>query len=377
MTDKQSLNQPGGTPPVVVYTPRGRDQCLASSLLERYGLRPISCGSFDELIGHAEKGSGPIVVAEEAMHRSGPSRLCAALNEQPNWSELPVIVLLLENGRARDGVQSLLGMAGVRWLTRPIRSQTLAGLVITSVEARRRQVQVRDLLREQAGLNAELKHRGEQLRELTVELVEAEDRERRRIAELLHDDLQQMLVGASLRIGAAINQLDQKSTLLAPLEQVRSLITDSQRRCRLLSHELFPAALRDGDLAAVLSWLAQQAESDYGLAVELDCDPQLSEVNAIIVRFVYRAAREMLLNVVKHAETNRVRVVARRGCDEMELVFSDRGAGFEPAKLETGERDGGIGLRTIRERVCLLGGTFTIESRPGEGSLFRLTIPLS
>lgn len=373
---KRVAKPPGGAPPVVVYAPRGRDQRLVVSLLDRQGLGAIACESFEALIEQAQAGRGPIVVAEEALAGDGLGRLCRVLDDQPPWSELPVLVMRLKHGRVDAPMQSLLKRAGVRWLTRPIPTQWLSGLVTTAIEARRRQVQVGELLREQEQLNRQLQHRGDLLRELTVELVEAEDRERRRISAMLHDDLQQMLVGASFRLEAVIKKVDDTSVLMAPLDQVRRLIADAQQRCRRLSHELFPSALRDGDLPAVLHWLADQAQADYALSVDLDCDQDLGEVSPTILRFVFRAVREILLNVVKHADTDAVRVVAERRGDALGLTLIDRGIGFDPDQLgeDTGVT-GGIGLIAIRERLYALGGEWSIDSKPGQGSRFSFSIP--
>lgn len=362
-------------PSVVFHTPSGGDQHLIAELLTRNELQSIKCESFDELIQQAEAGTGSIIVAEEALYGDGVSRLGEILDDQPAWSELPLIVLRGGDGRADGNMQPLLRRGGVRWLNRPIAMQTLAVLVMTSVEARRRQVQVGELLKEQDRLNEKLKNRSDRLRQLTVELVEAEDRERRRIAELLHDDLQQMLVGASFRLEAAMKQIDPTSGLVGLLKKVRRLITDSQRRCRLLSHELFPTALSEGDLPAVLQWLAQHAEDTYGLTVELECESDLGEVSPTILRFVYRAVREILLNAVKHAHADSVHVTTKRRGNQLELVLSDQGVGFDPERFEDYGVDLGIGLLMIRERASLLGGEFLISSQAGAGSRFHFSVP--
>lgn len=366
----------GNAPPVVMFTIDRSDQRLITAVLDRYELRSVSCASLDELFEHLERRCGSLVVAEEALVGGASARLSRVLNEQPTWSELPVIVLRHEDGQVDSAMQSLLRCGGVRWLFRPFSMQALAGMITTSVEARLRQEQVDQLLQKQTELNAELRDRGDQLRELAVELVEAEDRERKRIAELLHDDLQQLLVGASLRLEAAVNQIDGRSGLTASLDHVRRLIGDAQRRCRALSHDLFPSALREADLPALLCRLAQQTASDSGLLVKLDCEEQLGDASPTIMRFVYRSVREMLLNVVKHARTDTVWIAARRVDDQLQLSIKDRGVGFRVEQIGSGSAEAGIGLLTIRERAQSLGGDLTIESAAEVGSCFRIRVPI-
>lgn len=360
---------------VLVLAPRAQDQVLVGSLAQRDSLKVASCESFDELLQQTSEDCGLIVLDPQHLGDADFSRLCRALGDQPTWSEIPVIVFRSAEDDEHKELESLLSRSGVRWLTRPILMDSLAGLATTCVEARRRQIQVAGLLRDQAQLNEELQERSHQLSKLTVELIEAEDRERQRIARLLHDDLQQMLVGACLRLEAAMKKIDATSDLVAPLACVRDLILKSQRRCRRLSHDLFPVTLNDADVTVVLDYVAEQARSNYGLSVNLTTGPHLGQVSPVVLRFIYRAVREILLNAAKYAGVDSVHIAAERCGDRLDLELNDKGVGFDPDRINRDGESFGIGLLTIRERADALGGTLSINSQPGAGSRLHLSIP--
>jgi PAS domain S-box-containing protein len=220
----------------------------------------------------------------------------------------------------------------------------------------------------------ELEKRALQLQRLTLELSQAEDRERRRLAEVLHDDLQQLLVGAKLHLNILANRTGDDEELTDVVGQVRTLITESIDKSRGLSHELSPPLLQQGGLSEALAWLAQQMRTTCGLAVQVDASGDAEVGSEALRTFVYKAAQEMLFNVVKHARVKRARVELRRLSGYVRLVVSDEGQGFDTRQLT--ERGGaGFGLFSIRERVQLLGGWMKFKSTPGKGSVFVLAIP--
>ncbi len=220
----------------------------------------------------------------------------------------------------------------------------------------------------------ELEKRASQLQRLTLELSQAEDHERQRLAEVLHDDLQQLLVGAKLHLNILANRTGDDEELNDVVGQVRKLITESINRSRGLSHELSPPLLQQGGLSEALAWLAQQMLSTCGLTVQVDTRPGADVRSEALRTFVYKAVQEMLFNVVKHARVKRARVELRRLSGYVRLVVSDEGQGFDSQRLAQGS-GAGFGLFSIQERVRLLGGWMKFKSTPGKGSVFVLAIP--
>ena len=131
---------------VLIHAPTGRDAVLACQLLEREGIRCHLCESHQDLDEEISRGAGLVVLGEEVLRPSSIAFLVARLEEQPVWSDLPVLVLTRE-GRSGDELVAALGpMANVTVLERPVRVTTLVSAVLAALRARRRQYEVRDLV---------------------------------------------------------------------------------------------------------------------------------------------------------------------------------------------------------------------------------------
>ncbi len=233
---------------------------------------------------------------------------------------------------------------------------------------------LQDVTERQAAME-ELKTRSSQLQRLTAELSEAEDRERHRLAELLHDDLQQLLVGSKLRLSMLTRKTQDTPEIGEPIREAIDLLAESIQKSRGLSHELSPPVLHHGNLTEVLRWLVEHIYTTCGLKVHLRVVDDVEIHSQTLKTFAYKTVREMLFNVVKHANVKRAAVVVRRVDRAIRVTVADRGRGFDPQRLDTASQNG-FGLFHIRERLQLLGGTLTVQSAPGRGSRFVLTIPL-
>ncbi|MFZ0612628.1 MAG: MASE3 domain-containing protein [Desulfobacterales bacterium] len=213
--------------------------------------------------------------------------------------------------------------------------------------------------------------RSQQLQSLAVQLIEAEERERRRIAQLLHDDLQQILASAKMQLQAARAALP-FNPLLPNVEFLLETVIGKSRR---LSHELSPPVLHHSGLTAGLKWLCGQMDEQFGLKVELETQTvRQFDVTSLKV-FMFRAAHELLFNVVKHAGVKCARIALAGSEAGLEITVSDQGRGFDPGILEKAKESAGFGLLSIRERAGSMGGILTIDSAPGQGSRFNLKVP--
>ncbi len=213
--------------------------------------------------------------------------------------------------------------------------------------------------------------RSKQLQALAVQLIEAEELERRRVSNLLHDDLQQLLAAARFQLEAATRGRTPEPFLA----NVGSLLDESITKARRLSHELSPAVLHHSDLAAVLEWLARQMKQQFGLEVELEIRAGLQSLSTPLKVFAFRAVQELLFNVVKHAGVDKAFTSAGSSNDSLIVTVSDRGRGFEPGIL-TPPASTGFGLLSLRERANFIGGSLEVDSAPGQGSRFTLMLPL-
>jgi signal transduction histidine kinase len=218
----------------------------------------------------------------------------------------------------------------------------------------------------------ELEHHAEQLQKLTLDVVQAEDRERRRLAEFLHDDLQQTLAAAKFQLGILGGRIGSDKSALEVLEPIKQMLKDAIEKSRNLSHDLGPPVLYHNQLDAVFEWLADQMESKHGLTVHVEVRGHAESKSEAVRSFLYRTAQEILFNTAKHAQVHKAKLRLQRVRDELWLTISDKGRGFDPAALA---ETAGFGLSTIRERAGLLGGRMTIKSAPGQGSIFFITVP--
>jgi two-component system CheB/CheR fusion protein len=253
------------------------------------------------------------------------------------------------------------------------RTATLAQLVDSLQEEVEQRQQAEEEFRR---ANEQLNARAAQLRALAGELTMAEQRERKRMAQILHDHLQQQLASAKLQV-SCLDELDGEALTLAAT-QIEEILGESIRLSRSLTAELSPPILHEAGLAAGLEWLARWMADKHGLKVELGVEKGLPEVAEDVKILLFESTRELLFNAAKHARVGVVQVVLRQiDGKALQVAVSDNGPGFDPANMKApGESGVGFGLLSIRERLGLIGGRLEIDSAPGNGSRFVLTAPL-
>ncbi len=214
--------------------------------------------------------------------------------------------------------------------------------------------------------------RTSQLRRLALELSETEERERKQVALILHDDLQQYL--AALRFQLQMHMSDK--TDVQTIGNLIQLVDESIRKCRSLSHELSPPVLHQNGLLAALNWLVSDMREKHGLKVRFACRPEAEPESPALASMLFRSIRELLFNAVKHSGAGSATVEAKKCGDRILVRVKDEGKGFDPAATETkGGMMNGFGLFAIRERVDSMGGRFEIDSAPGKGCSVTLEAP--
>lgn len=235
-------------------------------------------------------------------------------------------------------------------------------------------------VREQTGSllasNAALDERARQLRGMAAELTMAEERQRRELGGVLHDHVQQLLVGALMHIDAMLQQVT-----IDPVREtgcrIRQIISDAVAATRSLTWGLSPTVLYHLGLGAALHGLAKHSSEQYGLVVDVETDPLAEPESETVLVLLFRSVQELLLNVVKHAKVDRASVrLVRRQTDELQVEVSDQGVGFDPQLGMKPGAHGGCGLVSLRERLAHLGGRIEVESAPGAGTLVRLIASL-
>jgi PAS domain S-box-containing protein len=216
----------------------------------------------------------------------------------------------------------------------------------------------------------------EQLQSLASELSLTEERERRRLATVLHDHIAQLLVVAKGKF-EKIQESTLYRSVAKPMEEIRRLIEESIRYTRSLVFELSPPILYELGFEPAMEWLAEHMEQQYGLVVAVEDDASSKPLDNEARVLLFRAVRELLFNVLKHSQASGARVCMRRAGEHLEVIVEDNGVGFAPGKSAglSGKMEG-FGLFSIRERLNYFGGRMEIESTPGEVTRVILTLPL-
>jgi CheY-like chemotaxis protein len=222
--------------------------------------------------------------------------------------------------------------------------------------------------------NEQLIDRAQQLGRLAEKLTFTEQHERQRLAQILHDGLQQILVAAKYQVALAARSQNTNREL----EQVTELIDDAIETSRSLTAELSPPILLKRDLLSALEWLARWMREKHQLDVRLIAREKLPPMGEGLLLLLFQAARELLFNVVKHAGVRAANITIDRLDGQILMTIEDKGSGFDPDQHHS-ERDhsGGMGLFSIGERLSYAGGSMEIDSAPGRGSRFKLVAPVS
>jgi signal transduction histidine kinase len=247
--------------------------------------------------------------------------------------------------------------------------------ILKSIELAQRERALIEAQRAAEELERRVMERTDQLHRLTSELEAVENRERQQIARDLHDDLSQTLATARIRLAELCTH--RRSDVRAVANQVGALIDLANNSTRSLAAQLSPAVLYELGLGAAIDWLGEEIERNSGLKVEVCQHKSLKPLSPEMSSIFYRAVRELLINVVKHAKTNSATIKTNIVGSEIVVEVSDAGAGFDPASPPPPSRKRGLGLKSVRERLSIIGGSVTINSKPDAGTTVVLTAPLA
>ncbi|RDC62544.1 sensor histidine kinase [Adhaeribacter pallidiroseus] len=210
----------------------------------------------------------------------------------------------------------------------------------------------------------------QQQKDLLLAILEAQEEERRRISESLHNGVAQILYAAQLSL-EQIN-LTQTPTVLAELKntliKTETLIKDAIRETRQVSHELVPQLLEEFGLDAAIKNFSERFSHT---GINLMCIGLEQRLEKHLELAVYRISQELVNNIAKHSGASRGRVELFREGNYLIIEAQDNGKGMNP----NATHQKGIGLKTIRDRVKLLAGNMHFESDPNRGTLITITLP--
>jgi PAS domain S-box-containing protein len=235
----------------------------------------------------------------------------------------------------------------------------------------------------QAQLLAQSRHLQDQLRRLSHQVLDAQEEERKRISRELHDDIAQTLTAILVHLMVlkpqasanpkALGSKDVKRTVA----RIEGLVRDSVNIVRRFARALRPALLDLGLTPALQSFIKDFVERTK-LQVELTPSAGLEELNGAQRTALYRVVQQALANVAQHAHARRVTVRISRVGEIVDAEIHDDGKSFDVKRaLSVTTRNARLGLIGMRERVEMLGGVFSVESAPGQGTTISARVPLT
>ena len=226
-------------------------------------------------------------------------------------------------------------------------------------------------------LETRVKVRTRQVQELAAQLTLAEARERGRLAQVLHDDLQQQLYAVQFslhNIRKALHEERSGEGTLSSVEEASTRLKDAVAIARTTTANLSPPVLQGEGLVEALTWLGSDMRERHGLTVTINSSGTVSLPESVRV-LLFNLVRELLFNVVKHAQTDAATVDLREQDEGLEITVSDLGQGFDPALLDKAQEGTGLGLSGVRKRLELFGGHLQVASTKGEGTGVTITLP--
>lgn len=219
-------------------------------------------------------------------------------------------------------------------------------------------------------------HRDVWRRETLRKVISAQEEERRRLARELHDDTAQALAAVGVSLEAALEGMP-----LTParerLQSLKVLVNQSLTDLHRVIYDLRPSILDDLGLAAAIRWLAEEHLRRTGVTVKVESDGIDARLPSDSETAVFRVIQEALLNSERHAEADAVLAQVSLENGTLSVEIEDDGKGFEPETVGiTSGSARGLGLQGMRERVELMGGSFTLSSSPGRGTRIAITVPV-
>jgi len=217
----------------------------------------------------------------------------------------------------------------------------------------------------------------DRLRAMSSKLLLAEEHQRHQIAAKLHDSIGQDLALSVLKLDTLKKSVSSKD-IAAELDKVKKTIEKTIQDTRTLSFDLSsPTLYRFGFVRAIEQWISEQVQGKHGIKATFVENGKIGPLDEDVSIVLFQAAREVLINVIKHAHAKSVKVSIRPIDGKIETIIEDDGVGFETSEIGSFiDKNSGFGLFNIRERLNYLGGDIKIESRPGHGTRITLIAPL-
>jgi len=225
-------------------------------------------------------------------------------------------------------------------------------------------------------LESRVRERTEQLTSLSSEISLVEERERRRIATELHDQVGQTLILSKMKLDS-LSQSITTEDFKKVAGDIRGYLDQSIQEIRSLTFQLSPPLLYEVGFEAAVEWLGEEFEDNYGFQVEFQDDGRAKLLDEETSIALYQMVRELLVNVAKHARAKKVRLSTEKDSSKIKISVKDDGVGIDYMNgIWRKKKKRGFGLFNIRQRIEYLGGKLEVESTIGHGTHVTLLLPI-
>ena len=212
--------------------------------------------------------------------------------------------------------------------------------------------------------------------ELLHRTVRAQELERQRIAQELHDELGQTLTALGMGLRAVAGNASKPEKVDAQTHQLRMIVEEGISALQNLVSGLHPPQLDDFGLLPTLRWYVDEVRERFGLSVTVSSRGDEADLPMDVRTVLYRVVQESLTNVIRHAETDKARVLIMFDEKEVHIRVQDNGCGFDVDDTLRQTRHPSWGLLGMIERATLIGGECQIVSEPGRGTVVEVVVPL-
>jgi two-component system, sensor histidine kinase and response regulator len=361
---------------------------IRSVLLKQFkNYQIILASSGEEGLKIAKKELPCTILLDIFMPDIDGFEVCRLLKTDEPTKKIPILMISAFGHDTKVRVKGLNAGADAI-ITKPFHMEELIALVNVMLRIKKAE----DLMKEQ---NKDLEHtitklkRAERiqkknltqirkyqkkLKKLNSELIITEEKERKSIAGYLHDGIGQTLSIAHIRLTSLLyHNIDPKTkkTIKESSKLIDTAITES----RLLTYDLSPPILYELGLIPAIKWKLDQIQEKGGHSSVFSCEEKELILNTDSLILVYRIICELLLNIVKHANANLIKVVINSFRRNYHIIISDNGVGFNYKKVSSLNKSAGYGLFSINERIDSINGEFNIKSDTNSGTKAEIIVP--
>ncbi len=376
-------NDPQADVNILLVDDDARNLEVLESILSAPEYRLVRAQNADDALKALVEEDFALLVLDVRMPEMNGLELAQLIKQRKKTQHLPIIFLTAYYHEDEHVLQGY-DVGAVDYLNKPCNPSVLRSKVAAFVSLYRVNRALKNEITERrqaeqalSESKAEVQALVDQLRALATELIQTEERERKRLAAVLHDSVQQLLVSAKMRLSTLARDKERESAQ-STVTEVNSLLSEALSISRSLTVELTPPVLQEAGLAAGLQWLAKEMADHHQFRVNCHFESGAEPWGDEERRLLFECARELLFNAVKHAGVSEADLyLSRTNDDRIRLTVEDKGFGFDPhQKRDLTGGNATFGLFTIQQRLVYLGGSIDIQSAQGSGTRIVLTSPV-